>query len=51
MFTNADSLMIKRHEFLKRLNDLHFKPHVIATTEVKNLKKDNISLAEFNIKG
>ena len=51
LYTNADSLMNKRHELLVRLDDLNFKPHVIAITEVKNKKKNNINVAEFNMKG
>ena len=50
-YTNADSLMNKRQELQIRLNHLKTKPHVIAITEVKNKKSENINPAEFNIKG
>lgn len=51
LYTNADSLMNKRHELLIRLSTLKVKPHIIAITEVKNKTKENFNSAELNIKG
>jgi selenocysteine-specific translation elongation factor len=36
LYTNADSLMNKRRELIIGLNDLNFKPLIIAVGEVKN---------------
>ena len=50
-YTNADSLHNKIHELKLVIDSLHYRPSIIAITEVKHKTKWQTKLSEFSISG
>ena len=51
VYTNADSFMGKRHELKILINNLEYKPQIIAITEIKNKRSKSINIADLNLEG
>ena len=51
LYTNADSLHNKIHELKLVINSLHYRPSIIALTEVKHKTLWQTKLSEFSISG
>ena len=51
LYTNAESLLINRHEFKMLLKACAGKPSIIIISEAKTKSQVNINLSEFSLHG
>ena len=51
IYANVDSLSNKLEELKFRVSSFHYKPHLIALTEIKHKNKWNIDISELQIEG